>query len=338
MSSTFPHSGQKATRKPWGQSCVFAGLESRVLLSITIIPHAPSAQLVDGCLKIAGDFSNSAFTVGFLADHPTTLRVGRIGDYHDAADYISSLSIEGGQGNDTIILDSTITWPTTIRGGGGDDSVVGGAGNDLLDGSYGNDTLIGNDGNDTMIGGEGVNTIDGGEGNNIMRASISALTEQMRIAGTPLADEIVATADPSNSLKFVLSVNGVRHRYFFSYYPDGIWVDAGDGDDRISFNALKTKTSVFGGSGNDVILGSQAADRIVGGDGNDWIDAGSGSDTVFGEAGNDRIFGGIGSDRLFGGVGNDLIRSGDGIDHINATIGIDDLRNNKGDIVTNIVE
>ena len=78
--------------------------------------------------------------------------------------------------------------------------------------------------------------------------------------------------------------------------------------------------SIFGGTGdelilgldgNDVLGGGDGDDGLVGGAGNDVIAAGQGNDTVFGGAGNDTIHGNKGNNLLDGGDGDDLITSGD---------------------------
>ena len=64
---------------------------------------------------------------------------------------------------------------------------------------------------------------------------------------------------------------------------------------------------MFGGAGNDILLGKGGNDLLFGGAGNDTLTGGAGSDQVFGEAGNDRMIWnpGDGSDLFEGGDGND---------------------------------
>jgi hypothetical protein len=75
--------------------------------------------------------------------------------------------------NDDFII-CTLTFPTTVFAGGGndvvvalggDDTVQGGAGNDNLYGGTGNDSLLGGNGNDRLWGGGGTDTLTGGDGN-----------------------------------------------------------------------------------------------------------------------------------------------------------------------------
>ena len=50
--------------------------------------------------------------------------------------------------------------------------------------------------------------------------------------------------------------------------------------------------------------------------GNDWIFGGNGDDVILGGAGNDQLFGGTGDDIILGQSGNDLIKGGDGYDTV----------------------
>jgi Ca2+-binding RTX toxin-like protein len=67
---------------------------------------------------------------------------------------------------------------------------------------------------------------------------------------------------------------------------------------------------IHGLGGNDRLFGGAGADVIYGGDGDDWIEGGAGADILHGDAGNDIIFGGDGSDTIFGGSGDDIIHGG----------------------------
>jgi Ca2+-binding RTX toxin-like protein len=96
---------------------------------------------------------------------------------------VTSISIDSGDGNDTIVVDASVPKPVTLRGGTGNDRLVagsakaflygddgddileGGSGDDTIEGGSGNDTIRGNGGKDTIKGGSGNDQIDGGEGN-----------------------------------------------------------------------------------------------------------------------------------------------------------------------------
>lgn len=76
------------------------------------------------------------------------------------------------------------------------------------------------------------------------------------------------------------------------------------------------KNNVIGGSGNNLITGSDKNDNLAGGDGNDVIIGHRSFDAIFGQAGNDILIGGEGDDGLAGGAGNDILDGGDGNDEL----------------------
>jgi Ca2+-binding RTX toxin-like protein len=104
-------------------------------------------------------------------------------------------------------------------------------------------------------------------------------------------------------------------------------VDAGDGNDVVDLSG-SVDADIFGGLGDDVLIGTPGADNIYAGFGNDVLIGGAGADTLYGDEGDD-IFGnpsavpnGVaddpGDDRFFGGAGSDLFvwEPGDGSDTI----------------------
>jgi hypothetical protein len=66
-----------------------------------------------------------------------------------------------------------------------------------------------------------------------------------------------------------------------------------------------------GGSGSDVVVGTEGPDRLVGGSGNDVLCGLGGDDHLDGGSGNDYLDGGSGNDTLSGGSGNDTLVNGE---------------------------
>ncbi|MFN8162567.1 MAG: calcium-binding protein [Solirubrobacterales bacterium] len=101
-------------------------------------------------------------------------------------------------------------------------------------------------------------------------------------------------------------------------------------------------TAVYGGGGNDTIVGSVTtlatgscetgchlevgSQTFEGGPGNDIVYGDRGNDTLRGNGGDDRLYGGIGDDVLEGGPGNDLLSGGFGADKIDGGEGDDYVR------------
>ncbi len=105
------------------------------------------------------------------------------------------------------------------------------------------------------------------------------------------------------------------------------------------FGMQVTELEIYGGSGNDNVVGFFQGDTIDGGTGNDTVDLGDGNDrgmggpgndTVNGGRGNDIIRGDQGNDTLSGSFGNDVAEGGSGNDTISGDAGDDQLRGGAG--------
>jgi Ca2+-binding RTX toxin-like protein len=81
---------------------------------------------------------------------------------------VSHIFLDGGAGNDTITVASSVGIGVNIDGGVGNDLLVGGAGDDIITGDGGADTLVGGAGNDTLIGGGGNDILRGLAGNDYL--------------------------------------------------------------------------------------------------------------------------------------------------------------------------
>jgi hypothetical protein len=92
----------------------------------------------------------------------------------------------------------------------------------------------------------------------------------------------------------------------------------------------KTKCTLQGTPGNDVLRGTRGRDVICGSSGDDRIEGNGGNDVLRGGDGNDRIGGGDGRDRVDGNRGNDVLRGGRGRDLIRGGEGRDVLRGQGG--------
>ncbi len=93
---------------------------------------------------------------------------------------------------------------------------------------------------------------------------------------------------------------------------------------------------VFGRAGNDALRmdqtnGALPAADMFGGAGNDTIIGGAGADQLFGEAGQDTLLGQGGNDLLFGGADNDTLTGGDADDQAYGEGGSDRIIWNPGD-------
>lgn len=151
------------------------------------------------------------------------------------------------------------------------DSLTGrGGGDDTITGSNASDIIYGQEGGDTIYGGSGHDTLYGGTGDDLLVGD----DKPENLAADTVAD-IKALGTDAALDAFIDSVEN----------PDA------DGNDQL-----------FGGVGNDVLLG-------MGGD--DYLDGGAGEDAIFGGSGNDIIVYDKADYLVSGGSGIDFMVSDD---------------------------
>ena len=150
-------------------------------------------------------------------------------------------------------------------------------------------------------------------------------------SGTSRNDVIVVFAATDGSGDVTVSING----RLTDTDSGELRISGHGGNDKIHVDLPDSYAhwliTVYGGAGDDVIVGSLAAERIIAGDGNDYLNGNGGRDTIYAEAGDDSVRGGGSSDLLDGGEGADTVRGDAGNDRMNGGGGIDRLRGSLGD-------
>ena len=259
-------------------------------------------------------------------------------------------TLNGGNGNDQLF------------GGDGDDLLNGGDGDDLLNGGDGDDLLNGGDGSDWLYGDSGSDTLNGGAGNDFYNeVDADDIINENSNAGIDTVYSI-ATLTLGANLE--------------NLYLEG--EEAIDGTGNELDNIIEGnggRNALYGGAGNDTLLGIDGGDFLDGGAGNDSYvvssydtiveDVNAGIDSVYaysswtlGEnvenltllsfsgnnpidgTGNEldnTITGNDSNNYLFGGEGNDWLIGADGDDTLEGSAGADTLIGGAGNDIYSYV-
>jgi Ca2+-binding RTX toxin-like protein len=188
-------------------------------------------------------------------------------------------NIIGGSGDDTII------------GNNGTNTLIGGGGNDLIEGRDSNDRLEGGIGNDTLLGGEGNDRAIGNAGNDTYTFS-TAFTNQ--------TDTLINFDDETG-----IDTIDFSGRNNSSDTTAAVTIDLNA--EIVATHAFRTVINILndipsrlenaiGGSGNDLIIGSDGPNVLSGSGGDDDLRSGFGNDTLNGDSGSDILEGGFDND------------------------------------------
>ncbi|MDJ0629730.1 MAG: hypothetical protein QNJ44_15840 [Rhodobacter sp.] len=155
----------------------------------------------------------------------------------------------------------------------------------------------------------------------IQSNTLSADTLVLRNSGT------IAAGDPGG--RSFLGVSGDE-----TVINEGLMlgnVQLGDGADTYRGVGLgEVDDGIFGETGNDLLVGSDASDKLFGEADNDTLTGGGGADSLFGGGDNDTLRGGEGDDVVNGGAGVDILFGGSGDDEIIGGLNRDIMRGNGG--------
>lgn len=254
-------------------------------------------------------------------------------------------TVTGGPRNDDITGVSTNGCPSTIEGGGGDDTIYvkqtgsysystcpgskflsGGEGDDLIDGSgstvplryeasAGHDVFIGGSSGDHITVGDGPDWAFGGGGDD--RFYDNGGPDPSKLWGGPGNDTYTDWDPDESDVTFFDGGSGfdqVAYHVIAPGYDVSVSLDdvANDGVDGEQDNI---ETSVEG-IGTDPVYGDNGQfggdDVMIGNDAPNEIHGGAGDDTISGLGGDDILFGDAGSDHFDCGEGDDTIWYGSG--------------------------
>ncbi|MEP4199270.1 MAG: hypothetical protein ABJL99_26890 [Aliishimia sp.] len=235
------------------------------------------------------------------------------------------------QGGDALQLRN---GPTLTSLSDGDDVLNGGAGNDMLYGGGGDDMLTGGTGDDLLDGGAGNDTVSYADAEG--RVAIYLNQAAADVGGDQGIDTFINIENVIGT-DFNDRINGdMTDNMLFGGKGDDVLVglagndtlNGGDGDDTLTGSG--GNDTLLGGDGADIIDGNGGADHIEGGAGDDDISGSNGLDLILGGEDDDLIFGNFGRDVIDGGAGHDDIRAGGSSDVVTGGTGDDTLVGNRG--------
>jgi Ca2+-binding RTX toxin-like protein len=166
-----------------------------IVLTLLAALLAPPAHAEGGpvTLLLAGTRANDVFRIGLSPDgreyrisSDAMLEAGgdvcwhpeeRMTELACEAPKIAGFEVNVLGGDDTVVLETDLPIPATLRGGLGRDrlaggavadKIIGGLGPDVLSGRRGDDLLVGGPGGDRLLGGPGNDRLQGGPGTDLL--------------------------------------------------------------------------------------------------------------------------------------------------------------------------
>lgn len=240
-------------------------------------------------------------------------------------------TINGGLGDDRIFVDGRDGGSEAfLADAGGTDTIVfeDFAGNDAWDFVAVGNTLV-----RTSIQGH-TTTIELNADGSIPFEVLAWYTDTGFAGTAPYALEfdLVRSNDPVvQDRTVIVGGQGADTITASSFGGQSGWMEgygAGGRDLLIGSNTIESR--MFGGAGDDTMLGGDAVQDLRGQDGDDSIVGGASDDLLRGDNGNDTLNGALGDDNLIGGGGDDDMRGGSGDDLLQGQAGNDSLAGSRG--------
>ena len=242
---------KKRTRRLLRKTLCIEGLEIRIPLAFSITSSGGSITLTgdaaDDFLVLSvsseGYFRHNISLSGNLVSE-IDVDGSMAGEQSILATSVTSITVYGNAGNDTVDASLWSGVGLTVYGGLGNDTLKGSVGNDKLFGQDGDDLLIGNGGRDYFYGLSGVDSVI-----DIGKSNVSIGTFWYSADGITSNDHAV--------------------EYFTIYMTSG--------NDTLDSRESVANITVYAGEGNDVIRTGSGNDSLFGQGGDDYLEAGIGT-------------------------------------------------------------
>jgi Ca2+-binding RTX toxin-like protein len=218
------------------------------------------------------------------------------------------MAIINGTNGDDRIRDYANQPGNTVNGLAGNDDIAAAANNDTLNGDDGNDLL--------QISGRTGVQLNGGNGQDVFQLSSNELNGNFIDGGSGF--DVLALSDFFNTgqsqtpspVPYDIDVDNVN---FSQLIIPGI--------SSINIQNVESIKDFYGSGGNDTIRATGTGDNTIahqlyGGSGNDLIVGGAGNDLIYDLIGQDTLTGGAGNDEFVVGLGGSTVNGGDGNDRV----------------------
>jgi len=310
------------------------------------------------------DFISGSGTINGGADDDTISGSGIIDGGTGNDKIYGDGSVNGGAGDDTI--DCSLGYSLTIAGGKGNDSILldwftsdrvikynSGDGNDTVSGFNDTSTLSVSGGYSTQVSGNDI-IVTVGKGTILLSGTAhlpyininGTLVNAGKTINNTVSNKTINGTNANDSIKnsgSKVKINGFAGNDTVYTTGNAVTIEGGDGNDRLENSGAKV--SIYGGDGNDNIANIGENVTITGGEGNDdflnygnsvSINGGNGNDSVTNAYNNNvSIYGGAGADSIYnvsssrvtinGGADNDTIDNGGERISINGGTGNDSI-------------
>jgi hypothetical protein len=217
-----------------------------------------------GCTQLSAHAVRCALTQGQLNE--TTINLGDMGD-------VATLPGAGG---------------VTLDAGPGQDDVTGGGNGDVIDGGTGDDTIRGGGGSDDLLGGGGRDSLYGQGGDDVLTDGDGPATDAH--GANPVDNDTLDGGSGADKVDYSERTE-----------PLAIDLSTGGGGEAVNaeFDKIVNDEIVYGGAGDDSLIGKDGPDALYGQGGDDTIDSGKGNDLVDGGGDQDQISTGPGKDTIY---------------------------------------
>ncbi len=134
-----------------------------------LVPAIPTVTSNGTIVNVVGTTGNDSIVINQANGQLFVFAfIGEVRVKIFSAQNVQAIFVNAGAGNDAVVLTPSVTIPSTLLGGAGNDVLRGGSARDVVLGGAGDDLLVGNAGNDILLGGNGNDVMFGGAGNDVL--------------------------------------------------------------------------------------------------------------------------------------------------------------------------